>query len=133
MAKSPSAAATRESPLPAATCSVASPAHPNPPRQRPPPRRLQHLRRARRFLCPCFRGSSRAHLPRRQIQNARPISALRHLQQRPPAGQLHIIRMRRNRQQIKFHRHHLSLVAILVSCTTVPLLLSLGGQGFSLP
>ena len=64
---------------------------------------FQNLRRVRGFAQTCLRRSARAGLSLGQIENPGAVSLLRHFQHCSAAGQLHVIRMRRNRQQINFH------------------------------
>src|SRR5712691_7152716 len=61
--------------------------------------------RRRRSLAPADLGGAAApHLALGQVEDAYLVSALDHADQRPAAGQLDIIGMRRNGEQIEFHR-----------------------------
>ncbi len=67
------------------------------------PLHAEQLGRLRRFFRSQFRRPSRSHLTCGQVQDAGLVACLRHLQKRSAAGQLHVVRVRRNRQQVQFH------------------------------
>ena len=53
-------------------------------------------------------AAARAHLPLREIQNASPMAALRHLQQRAAAGLLYIVAVSRGCENVESVRHLLA-------------------------
>src|SRR5712692_2987993 len=50
-----------------------------------------------------FRSAARAHLTRRQIQDAGLVAALRHLEERAAAGQLDVVRVGGDSEQVQYH------------------------------
>src|SRR6266700_344700 len=55
------------------------------------------------FLGASFWRATRSHLAGGKVEDSGFVSALRHLQQRASAGEFHVVRARRDRQQIKTH------------------------------
>jgi hypothetical protein len=53
-------------------------------------------------MAPILRRAPRSHLSLRKIEYTCAIAALRHLQQRAPAGLLRIVAMRRNGQNVEW-------------------------------
>src|SRR2546423_8049595 len=72
--------------------------------KRPPPPHAKNSRGVCRLVRAIFGGASRTHFALRQIENSRPLSALRHLQQRAAAGLLYIVAVCGNCQYIERRR-----------------------------
>ena len=62
----------------------------------------QHRRGAARFLFPQGRVAARAGFARREVEEAHAIARFRHLDDRAPAGDPDVVRVRRNSQDINF-------------------------------
>src|SRR5690348_2326124 len=58
---------------------------------------------ALRFLKASFRSAARAHFAARQVEDAGFVSELRHFDERAAAGELHVVRVRSDCEQVEFH------------------------------